>query len=221
MAAVKSATDLPVRLKLRLGWDEEHITAPTLIRCAEELGFQYVTLHGRTRSQMYRGPVNVPAIRQICDAASIPLLANGGVTCAEDALAFLRQTGAAGVAIGRAALKQPWIFDDIARLRRGERPLTRNAPERISVLLRLAKLSCDLRPERVAICEMRKFCSWILPVLSHSGEVLRSLNDVVTLDGFTQTLEDYLGTLARRNDLGVHPELAPDPTLDTVADRRG
>ena len=91
MRAVRAATDLPVRLKLRLGWDDEHITAPFLVEQAERLGFESVTLHGRTREQMYLGPVDTPAIRAICDAVRIPVYANGGVTCAEDALDFLRE----------------------------------------------------------------------------------------------------------------------------------
>ena len=163
MEAVRSATDLPVRLKLRLGWDEAHITAPELIRYAEALGFESVTLHGRTRAQMYGGAVNVGAIRAVAESVNIPVYANGGVTCAADALDFLWDTGAAGVAIGRAALKQPWIFEDIAKLHRGETIKLRLAPERIELLQRLAALACGHRPEPVAICEMRKFCGWMLP----------------------------------------------------------
>ena len=216
MAAVREATRLPVRLKLRLGWDEEHITAPELVRRAEALGFQSVTVHGRTRSQMYRGPVDIKALRGICASVRIPVYANGGVTCARDALTFLSDTGAAGVAIGRAALKQPWIFDDIARLRRGEPPMPRRAPERVGLLIRLATLACGHRPERVAICEMRKFCGWMLPGLSGAKDVLARLNTVDTLEGFTRLMAGYLERLARAQDLDVHPELMPEESLDTV-----
>ena len=220
MAAVKSATSLPVRLKLRLGWDGAHITAPFLVAQAASLGFQSVTLHGRTREQMYLGPVDTPAIRAICDAASIPVYANGGVTCAEDALAFLRESHAAGVAIGRAALKTPWIFEDIAVLRRGGTVVPRRAPERVALLIRLAGLTCGHRPENVAICEMRRFCGWMLAGLTGYEAVLARLNAVVTLDGFRALLEGYLDDLARRGDLDIHPELLPKPTLDTVAHRQ-
>ena len=216
MAAVREATDLPVRLKLRLGWDGEHITAPRLIRFAQELGFQSVTLHGRTRAQMYTGPVDTGAIREICASVSIPIYANGGVTDAHDALTFLRDTGAAGVSIGRAALKQPWIFEDIARLRRGEAIAPRLAPERVALLLRLARLACGHRPEKVAICEMRKFCGWMLPGLTGAGEVLQRLNGIVTLEDYNRLLEDYLDGLVRRGDLDIHPQLLPKPSLDTV-----
>lgn len=215
MEAVREATTLPVRLKLRLGWDDETITAPRLIRRAEALGFESVTLHGRTRMQMYSGAVNARAIREICAWARVPVYANGGVTCASDALTFLRDTGAAGVVIGRAALKQPWIFEDIVRLRRGEPALERLAPERVGLLIRLATLTCGHRPERVAICEMRRFGGWWLSGLTGAEEVLRRMNDVTTLDGFRRLLMSYLEGLARRDDLAVHPE-ETDTSLDTV-----
>lgn len=216
MAAVRDATPLPVRLKLRLGWDAAHITAPELVLAAERLGFQSVTLHGRTRSQMYGGGVDVGAMRAICEGAGIPVYANGGVTCARDTLDFLRATGAAGVAIGRAALKQPWIFEDIKRLRQGEAPLPRRAPERISVLVTLAERACGHRPERVAICEMRKFSGWLLPGLTGAGEILSRMNAIDTLDGYKGLLAGYLDALLRRDDIDVHAELLPPSTLDTV-----
>lgn len=216
MEAVKSATALPVRLKLRLGWDEAHITAPQLICAAEALGFQSVTLHGRTRMQRYGGAPDIPAMREIIARSRIPIYANGGVTGAADALSFLNATGAAGVAIGRAALKQPWIFDDIARLRRGERVPERRAPERIGLLLRLGALACGHRPQRVAMYEMRKFCGWLLPGLTGAEDVLARLNEIVTLEDYRATLEGYLDRLERENDLGLHRHLMPRNSLDTV-----
>lgn len=216
MEAVRDATALPVQLKLRLGWDGEHITAPRLIQAAEQLGFRSVTLHGRTRQQMYKGPVDAAAIRAICESVRIQVYANGGVTSAEDALQFLEATGAAGVAIGRAALRQPWIFDDIRRLRKGEPVEKRLAPERIALLKHLAALACGHRPEKVAVSEMRKFAGWWLPGLTAAEAVLRAMNGVATLPGLNRLLDDYLDGLARRDDLEIHPELLPPPTLDTV-----
>ena len=216
MEAVRGATDLPVQLKLRLGWDDAHITAPMLVKAAEALGFDSVTIHGRTRMQMYKGPVDAAAIREIAASVSIPVYANGGVTCAGDALDFLARTGAAGVAIGRAALKQPWIFDDIRRLMRGEAVPERLAPERVALLERLAALACGHRPEKVAVCEMRKFCGWLLPGFTGAEEILKSLNGVVTLDGFNRLLDDWLDALIRDGDTRIHPEFLPAQTLDTV-----
>jgi len=216
MRAVRGSVDMPVRLKLRLGWDERTITAPQLVREAEALGFESVTLHGRTRMPMYRGAVDAAAIRSVCEAVRIPVFAHGGVTCAGDALTFLHDTGAAGVAIGRAALKQPWIFADIRRLRVGEPLPAHGAEERVNVLLRLAELSCRHRPERVAIGEMRKFSGWLLPGLTGAEDVLRALNGIWSLEGYRRLLTGFLEALARSGDLAVHEALGPDRTLDTV-----
>ena len=215
MRAVRASTDLPVRLKLRLGWDEDHIVAPELAAAAGAMGFQAVTLHGRTRLQMYRGEVNAAAIRQACRQASIPIYANGGVTCAEDAQAFLDQTSAAGLCIGRAALKQPWIFDDIRRLHSGEAVPRRDAPERIRRLVQLARLLCAIRPEKFAMREMRKFSGWWLAGLSGYPEALRRIYRIETLTDYEEALNAYLDGLERAGDVQVHPELMPEPSLDT------
>lgn len=220
MAAVKQSTDLPVRLKLRMGWDAGHITAPELVWAAQELGFQAVTIHGRTREQLYAGPVDAAGIRAICREARIPVYANGGVTCAGDALAFLADTGAAGVSIGRAALKQPWIFDDIRRLRRGEEIPERGAEERIRLLVTLATRATLHRPEKVAVREMRKFSGWLLPGLTGATDVLERLNGIEALEDYRRLMEGYLEALARQNDTHIHPELLPEATLDTVKLRR-
>ena len=216
MRAVKDSTDLPVRLKMRLGWDDEHITAPMLAEAAARLGFESLTIHGRTRAQMYRGKVDTSAIRRICESIDIPVYANGGVTCARDALTFLQETGAAGVSIGRAALKQPWIFDDIRRLRAGEPVPERDAAERVHLLVRLAELACGHRPERVAVCEMRKFSSWLLPGLTGAGEILERLNTITLLQDYRELMLGWLDGLERAGDTRVHPELLPEMTLDTV-----
>lgn len=214
MRAVRDCSELPVRLKLRLGWDEHAITAPELVREAEAMGFESVTLHGRTRMQMYAGPVDTAAIRAIARSVRIPVYANGGVTCASDALTFLNDTGAAGVAIGRAALKQPWIFEDIRALRAGERTREHGAEERTHLLVRLAELSCRHRPEKVAISEMRKFASWLLPGLTGYEAVLCDLNGITTLRGFARRMEAFLAALERAGDLSIHAD-ERDQSLDT------
>lgn len=216
MQAVKENTTLPVRLKLRLGWDENHIVADELAKAAGQMGFESITLHGRTRLQMYTGDVDAGAIRRVCEQANIPVFANGGATKAEDALSFLEETGASGVSIGRAALKQPWIFDDIRRLQRGEAIPERPAAERTGILLRMARILCAMRPEKFAINEMRKFSIWMIKGLSGGNEVLEKICNVDTLADYENVLEDYLNGLERVGDIYIHPELAEVITLDTV-----
>lgn len=216
MAAVKENTRLPVKLKMRLGWDDAHIIAPEIAFFAEKMGFESITVHGRTKQQMYTGNVNIAEIRRICEATSIPVYANGGVTGPYDALKFLEETGASGICIGRAALKQPWIFDDIKRLSRGKEPLARNAHERIGVLKRLAEMLCMIRPEKFSIFEMRKFSYWMLPGLTSSENVLHAIYRTETLLDYESILDQYLDHLIRLRDVEIHPELMPSASLDTV-----
>ena len=218
LRAVCGATSLPVRLKLRLGWDDKHITAPEIACMAQNAGCSALILHGRTRSQMYRGSVLLEEMKRVRAAVTIPLYANGAVVSAADAAPFGEAVGAQGVCIGRAALKAPWIFDDIRRLERGEAPVQRDAAERVDVLLRLGARMCDQKPERLAMCEIRKFCTWYLTGLTGAEEVCKQLHRVEQLDGLRRTLEGYLDGLVAENDVQLHPELLPEVTLDTVDD---
>lgn len=118
--------------------------------------------------------------------------------------------------IGRAALKSPWIFDDIRRLERGEALPERDASERIGILLRLAKRICEQKREDFAMCEMRRFTNWYLAGLSDSAEICAQMNEISTLDAFCALMDGYLNGLVRRRDVFVHPELLPAPSLDTV-----
>ena len=167
---------------------------------------------------MYRGCVDLDAMKRVRAAVTIPLYANGAVTKPADAATFGENVGAQGVCIGRAALKAPWIFDDIRRLERGDAPLQRDATERVDVLLRLGARMCDQKPERLAMCELRKFCSWYLEGLSGAGEVCDRIHRVEQLDELRRVLEKYLDGLIAANDVIVHPELLPEATLDTVDD---
>lgn len=214
--AVCEAVRLPVRLKLRLGWDDGSITAPEIAAIAQAAGCREIILHGRTRSQMYSGGVQLEQMLRVREAVRIPIYANGAVEHAGDASSFAAATHADGVCIGRAALKNPWIFDDIRCLEAGKLVPERNAAERVGLLLRLAEGVCRQKPEEFAICEMRKFCRWYLSGLSGADVVCGRMNAVSTLDGFRRELEGYLNGLVRADDTRVHPELEPAWSLDTV-----
>ncbi|WP_192798128.1 tRNA dihydrouridine synthase DusB [Brucella intermedia] len=112
--ATVNAVNVPVTLKMRLGWDEKSINAPELARRAESAGIAMVTVHGRTRCQFYEGKANWDAIRAVRDAVKIPLVANGDVACREDAEEILRRSGADAVMVGRASYGQPWLAGAIA-----------------------------------------------------------------------------------------------------------
>lgn len=216
LRAVAEAVDLPVRLKLRLGWDAAHITAPQIARAAQQAGCRELILHGRTREQQYGGAVDLARMREVISSVSIPVYANGGVTCARDAQDFARETGAAGVAIGRAALKAPWIFEDIGDIEAGRPPRVRDAAERIDVMLRIASRLCAQKPENFAVCEMRKLCAWYLDGLTGADEVFETVKRTETLNDLRRALGDYLDGLTRSGDTLPHPENMRAQTLDTV-----
>lgn len=213
---VCAAVSLPVRLKMRLGWDEDHIVAPEIAAIAQDAGCRELILHGRTRSQMYRDEVQIEAMLRVRDAVTIPLYANGAVARARDAARFAAAVRADGVCIGRAALKTPWIFEDIRFLEEGKPVPARDAAERIAILEKLARGICLQKPEDMAMCEMRKFSRWYLPGLTGAAEICERLNAVFTLDGFRRELGEYLNRLEHCSDTAVHPELEPEWTLDTV-----
>lgn len=212
---VCEAVALPVRLKMRLGWDEEHITAPDIAAAAQAAGCSEIILHGRTRSQMYSGGVLLEGMRRVRSRVTIPLYANGSVVRAQDASAFAEAVGADGVCIGRAALKQPWIFEDIHALDRGEAVKTRDARERVELLLRLAERLCQQKPERFAVQELRKFSQWYLTGLTGAQENFERVKRAESLRDFCRIHEDYLSALIGANDLEVHQEGAVS-SLDTV-----
>jgi len=216
LRAVCQSVQLPVRLKMRLGWDEAHITAPEIARIAEEAGCSAIILHGRTRSQMYTGQVMLEPMRRVRDSVSIPVYANGAVQDAASAIEFAKAFDCEKICIGRAALKMPWIFDDIRCLQEGRPVPLRHAEERVGILMRFAQRLCLLKPEEFAVCEIRKFCRWYLSGLTGADECTRKLYGAQTLADFLSVLDAYLDSLICANDACFHPELQETHTLDTV-----
>ena len=216
LRAVCDAVRLPVILKMRLGWDADHITAPEIARAAQDAGCAAIILHGRTRSDMYRHDVRLDAMRDVRNAVSIPLYANGAVQTAADAAAFAAAVRADGVCIGRAALKAPWIFDDIRRLAAGEMVPVRDAGERIGLLLRFADRLCEIKPERFAIEQMRSFSAWYLDGFTGCDAAFRLLLREATIAHYRQTLTEYLNCLIQKNDTQPHAHLIQYASLDTV-----
>ncbi|WP_183870432.1 tRNA dihydrouridine synthase DusB [Rhizobium sp. BK491] len=154
--ATVRAVNIPVTLKMRLGWDENSINAPYIARRAEEAGIQLVTIHGRTRMQFYEGRADWNAIRAVRDVVSIPLVANGDVETAEDAEEILRRSGADAVMIGRGCQGRPWHAGVLA----GHREPSRQ--EIVEIALEHYRMMLEFYGETVGIRHARKHLSWYL-----------------------------------------------------------
>lgn len=168
--AVVKASPVPVTVKMRRGWDKGSINAVELSRALEQVGVAAVCIHGRTRTQMYAGQADWTTIKEVKEAVKIPVLANGDVFSAEDAVRILAFTGADMALVGRGAFGNPWIFQQAAAVLNGEpAPPLPPLRERMEVALRQLELSVEDKGEHIAMLEARKQLCWYLKGVSHSN----------------------------------------------------
>lgn len=172
--AVARAVDIPVTVKLRLGWDDEHQNAVELARIAQESGAAAVTVHGRTRQQMYAGRADLAAIRQVVKSLSIPVIGNGDVCDPVSAKRMLDETGCALVMVGRGALGAPWVFGQIERyLRDGVLLPAPPMERRMEILLRQIKMAVAHKGEYIALREARSHAAWYFKGLRGAAALRR------------------------------------------------
>jgi nifR3 family TIM-barrel protein len=161
--AVVRATSLPVTLKMRLGWDETSLNAPDIAKRAEDAGVRMLVIHGRTRTQFFRGAANWAAIRPVVDAVNIPVIANGDIGTGEQARAALAQSGAAGVMIGRATQGKPWLPGAIERALRGGGEIASPSRGRLlQSLLELYEHTLAFYDHGLGLRIARKHIAWMI-----------------------------------------------------------
>ena len=159
--AVAEVSTVPVTVKMRSGWDDNNINAVELAKRCEEAGAAAITVHGRTKVQMYAPPVNTDIIRQVKQAVSIPVIGNGDVIDGISAARLIEETGCDMVMVGRGALGRPWVFSQINAYLEHEVILP-DPPvvERMRVMLKHIEVLCEYKGERVGIREARKHAAW-------------------------------------------------------------
>ena len=181
-AVVKTA-GVPVTVKFRKGWDKGSVNAVEFGRMCEEAGAAAVTVHSRTRTQMYEGQADWDIIREVKSALKIPVIANGDVFCGEDAEYILRYTGCDAAMIGRGSFGDPWIFRDGNAAIAGEPiPPRPTVAERMDTAVRQIELSAEKRGERLACLEARRHMAWYLRGVPYSGAYKSDIVKIETLD---------------------------------------
>ncbi|MFC5468535.1 tRNA dihydrouridine synthase DusB [Cohnella suwonensis] len=190
------AAKKPVTVKMRIGWDDEHIYAVENAQAVERAGGAAVSVHGRTREQLYTGKANWDILRDVKQAVNIPVIGNGDVFSPEDAKKLLEHTNCDGVMIGRGALGNPWmLYRTVHYLTTGELLADPTPAEKIRIAILHMDRLIDLKGESVAVREMRKHLAWYLKGLPDSAQVKNSVMDLTARAGVVSVLEDYVNTV--------------------------
>ncbi|PHR60281.1 MAG: tRNA dihydrouridine synthase DusB [Robiginitomaculum sp.] len=200
--AVIDAVDVPVTLKMRLGWDHASLNAPELAQRAEQAGIAMVSVHGRTRCQFYKGDADWAAVRPVRDVLKIPLLVNGDIASAEDAKRAMDLSGADGVMVGRASYGRPWLPGYIANQMAGRSSSIPDPAQQVGFLLEQFQGSLQLYGPTIGIKMFRKHIAWTLDaVCSHSQDQLEISKTRQQLCRSADAVEIHSKLTALQNDL--------------------
>ena len=196
METVVKSAKVPVTLKIRKGWDKDHIVAVEVAKIAEEVGISAITVHGRTRSEYYTGKADWDIIKKVKESVKIPVIGNGDVVDEESAYRMFETTGVDGIMIGRGSFGNPWIFRNIKHyLETGEKLLPPSNEEKLEVIKKHIKLAVEEKGEEVAVKELRKHISWYTKNLKNSSEFRAMMNKIESKDELEKSIEEYFKTL--------------------------
>ncbi len=182
--SVKDAVSLPITAKIRIGWDNDSINAVEVAKICEYNGADAITVHGRTKSQMYAPPVNLDEIRKVKGAVSIPIIGNGDITDGKSAAEMLSKTDCDFLMVGRGALGTPWVFEAInAYFEKGEIIPEPDVEEKMRVMLNHIKKLCEYKGEYIGMREARKHSAWYIKGMRGAAAFRQEIG---TLESFEQ-----------------------------------
>ena len=190
--AVVGAVDIPVTVKMRVGWDSDSINAPELAVLCEKAGAAAITVHGRTRKQMYAPPVDYNTIAEVKSRVKIPVIANGDVVDGKSAKEILKITNCDFLMVGRAAMGNPFIFEEINACFEGKEYSYPMLDKRFEVMKRQVKLMCDYKDPHNAILESRKHTAWYMKGLKSAAELRRMCGEIICFDDIERICEKAL-----------------------------
>lgn len=200
MKKTVESCDVPVSVKMRLGYDKEHINVIEMAKMAEDAGISSITVHGRTREQQYGGEADWDLISDVKQSVGIPVCGNGDIFSAEQALNRQRKSHTDAVMIGRGAMGNPWIFREIRQLAAGEKPIKVSNEEKKRMIVRHYREMLDCRPERIAVREMRKHIGWYVRGLKGAAQFRSEINRCADAAVAFQLIEQYFDQLSEQED---------------------
>lgn len=195
VSAVVSAVKCPVTVKIRSGWDSESINAPLVASVCEKAGASAITIHPRTRSQGYEGRADWNIIKQVKQSVSIPVIGNGDIKSPQDAKLMLDETGCDAVMIGRATLGNPYLIKQIVTyLSTGKLLKDQTPKERMETCLKHFSYLLKIKPEKVALLEMRTHGAWYLKGLPGGVNIKKKLYQINKKEEFISIIKEYMET---------------------------
>ncbi len=193
--AVVTNSTVPVTLKIRKGWDKEHINCIEFAKMAEKAGISAITIHGRTREEFYTGVADWNIIKEVKNSVSIPVIGNGDIKSPEDALKMFETTNVDGIMIGRESIGNPWIFKQVKEYLQGNEVTQITKEEKLNIMLEHIELQVQHLGETTGIKELRKYMTYYLKGLKDASSIRQKINQIETKKELITCLTEYFKNL--------------------------